>query len=79
MDTLPTADDSFCTNLAVCYEVLLYLSSRMAKLKIGQVLEFVTSDPSAAEKVPTWCDLRQFVLVDSYQLADGRQRFLIQR
>lgn len=73
------AADSFSSNLEICYEVLLYLSSRLAKLAPGQSLEFITSDPSAAEKIPDWCEQRGYMLLESHATADGdgRQRYVI--
>ena len=68
--------DSFATSLEICYEVLLYLSSRLARLTPGEVLEFITADPEAADKIPSWCDAREYTLLGSEQLPDGRQRFL---
>ncbi len=50
--------DTFATGLEICYEVLLYLSSCLARLKPGEVLEFITADPEAADKIPAWCDAR---------------------
>ena len=71
--------DQFATNLEICYEVLLYLSSRLAKLQPGETLAFVTSDPEAAEKIQSWCDARGFTLLESGPSDDGRQRYLIQK
>ncbi len=71
--------DVFSTGLDVCFEVLLYLSSRMARLKSGETLEFIARDPGAEEKIQEWCDLRGSTLQLSERLPDGRQRFLIQK
>lgn len=73
------ADDEFASNLQVCYEILLYLSSRLARLKPGETLSFVTSDPEAEDKIPEWCDARGYTLLSSGPSEDGRQRFLIQK
>jgi len=72
-------DDTFASGLQICYEVLLYLSSRMMKLKPGDVLEFITDDPDADAKIPPWCDLREYTLLDSQPLPNGRRRFLIRK
>ena len=74
-----TPQDSFSTGMQICYEILLYLSSRLARLKAGQVLEFITDDPQAGEKIPDWCDARDYTLLGQESLPDGRQRFLIQK
>ena len=71
--------DTFATGLEICYEVLLYLSSRLARLTAGEVLEFITADPEAAEKIPSWCDAREYTLLGSERLPDGRQQFLIRK
>jgi len=71
--------DTFHTKLEVCYEILLYLSSRMAKLAPGTVLEFISSDPEAGEKIAEWCEMRGHMLLDATLLDDGQQRFLIQK
>jgi TusA-related sulfurtransferase len=78
--TMPAqSEDSFDSNLEICYEILLYLSSRMAKLEPGGVLSFVSGDPEAPEKIPPWCDMRGYTLLDQQALAGGRTRFLIRR
>jgi len=71
--------DTFASGLEICYEVLLYLSSRLSRLKPEEIFEFVTSDPDAGEKIPTWCDARGYTLLDNQPLPDGRQRFLIRK
>ena len=73
------AEDSFASNLEICYEILLYLSSRLARLKPGERLEFITGDAEASEKIPPWCDARGYTLLESGPSDDGRQRFLIQK
>lgn len=72
-------DDQFASNLQVCYEILLYLSSRLTRLQPGETLAFTTSDPEAEEKIPEWCDMRGYTLLASDLLDDGRRRFLIQK
>lgn len=74
-----TADDTFDSNLEICYEILLYLSSRLARLAPGERLEFITGDPEAADKIPAWCDLRGYTLLESGPTPDQRQRFVIQK
>jgi len=74
-----TPADSFDSNLQVCYEILLYLSSRLARLKQGESLEFITGDAEAADKIPDWCDVRGYSLLGSGLTPDGRHRFLIQK
>jgi TusA-related sulfurtransferase len=72
-------DDTFASGLQICYEVLLYLSSRLSRLKPGEVLEFISDDPEAADKIPEWCDARDYTLLRQEPLLDGRTRFLIQK
>ena len=74
-----SADVSFATTLEICYEILLYLSSRMSKLASGEIFEFITNDPGASEKITAWCEVREFVLLADDMLPDGRHRFLIQK
>ncbi len=76
---IDTPDDTLTSNLAVCYEVLLYLAGRMARLQPGETLAFVSGDPEAAESIPPWCEMRGFTLLAIEPLADGKQRFLIRR
>lgn len=71
--------DTFASNIEICYEILLYLSSRLAKLSPGDVFEFVTGDPEANDKIPAWCEARDYTLRSSHVLPDGRWRFLIQK
>jgi TusA-related sulfurtransferase len=71
--------DTFVSGLDVCYEVLLYLSSRLARLKPGETLEFITSAARAEEKITDWCEMREYTLLVSELLPDGRRRFLIQK
>ncbi len=71
--------DTFASGLEICYEVLLYLSSRLSRLAPGETLEFVTADPEAKDKISSWCDARGYVLVGDQDLPDGRQRFLIRK
>jgi len=74
--------NSFATDMLVCYEIRLYLSSRLAKLAEGVPFEFLTTDPDAPEAIPEWCDQRGYTLISS-ELAetrtDGRSRFVISR
>jgi TusA-related sulfurtransferase len=72
-------NDEFASNLQVCYEILLYLSSRLARLQPGETLAFTTSDPEAEEKIPEWCDARGYTLLESGLSDDGRLRFVIQK
>ena len=68
--------------MLVCYEIRLYLASRLAKLAPGEPFEFLTTDPTAPETVPEWCDLRGFTLISSEPAAmraDGRSRFVLCR
>ena len=69
----------FTCNMEICFEILLYLSSRMGKLKAGETFEFITSDPEALDKIPPWTEQREFDLLSSDLLADGRYRFLIRK
>jgi TusA-related sulfurtransferase len=78
MTALPPADH-FSTTLEVCYEVLLYLNSRMAKLQPGEVLEFDTTDPGAQNEIPGWCDLRGYTLVSIEPISDTQWRYKIQK
>lgn len=74
-----TAQDYFASNMEICFEILLYLSSRMGKLKAGETFEFITSDPAAIDKIPLWTEQREFDLLTSELLPDGRYRFLIRK
>jgi TusA-related sulfurtransferase len=72
-------NDSFASNLEICYEVLLYLSGRLARLKPGEVLEYITADPDAFNKISAWCEQRDYTLLEAVALPDGRSRFLIRK
>ncbi len=74
-----TPDDRFQTDLHVCYEILLYLSSRMAKLPAGAVLEFVTGDPGAEDEIRPWCELHEYTLLSAERLPGNRKRFFIRK
>lgn len=71
--------DTFASNMRVCYEVLLYLASRMAKLQSGDVFEFVTGDSNASEEIPSWCELRGYTLLSAEALSGEQWRFLIRK
>jgi TusA-related sulfurtransferase len=71
--------DSFATGLEICYEVLLYLSSRMARLQPGEILAFVTDDPDADDKIRSWCETHDHTLLYNRALPDGRRKFLIRK
>ena len=74
-----TPDDTFASGLQVCFEVLLYLSSRLARLKPGETLEFISTDADADETIPDWCDQRGYTLLSHDVLPDGRRRYLIRK
>jgi TusA-related sulfurtransferase len=74
-----TIRDSFASGLEICYEILLYLSSRMARLQPGEIFEFITDDPDADEKIRSWADERDHSLLVSEPQPDGRRRFLIRK
>jgi TusA-related sulfurtransferase len=69
------AADSFDSNLNVCYEVLLYLSSRLMRLSPGVPFTFVTADSSAVETIPRWCDERGYTLLCVDRQPAGRWKF----
>lgn len=72
-------DATFDSNMEICYEILLYLSSRLARLAPGDVFAFTSGDPEAPEKIPAWCEARGYTLLESTTLPDGRARFLLRR
>jgi len=51
-----TPADSFDSNLQVCYEILLYLSSRLARLKPGESLERARTIRVEREGTEDWDD-----------------------
>jgi TusA-related sulfurtransferase len=51
----------------------------MARLKLNERFEFITGDPEAAEKIPEWCEMRGYRLLESGTANDGRHRFIIQK
>lgn len=71
--------ETFTSNLEICYEVLLYLASRMARLPDGEALEYISGDPDAAAKISAWCDARAFTLTCCERLPDDRWRFVIEK
>jgi TusA-related sulfurtransferase len=78
-DVLAETYVTFASDLEICYEVLLYLSSRLSRLKAGDTLKFITSDPTAPEKIPAWCEARAYDLLESGALTDGRTYFVIRK
>lgn len=79
MTELQSPSDSFASHLQVCYEVLLYLASRMMKLQPGEIFEFVTSDAGAVDEIPPWCDLHGYTLLSVEPQPDQQWRFLIRK
>ena len=74
--------NSFATDMLVCYEIRLYLSSRLAKMAVGESFEFLTTDPDAPVAIPEWCEQRGYTLISSELAAnrsDGRSRFVVCR
>jgi TusA-related sulfurtransferase len=71
--------ETFTSNLEICYEVLLYLASRMARLPAGEALEYISNDPEAAAKISAWCEAREFTLTCCERLPDDRWRFVIEK
>lgn len=75
---MPIADQLRC-DLAVCYEVKLYLATCMSRLAEGEVLEFISPDPQAERELYEWTALRGYDLLDVQRLDDQQTRFLIRR
>jgi TusA-related sulfurtransferase len=73
------ANDSFSTGLQVCTEVLLYLASRMHQLAEGETLEFVSTDPNAADQIIPWAEMRGFDLLETTRIDETQTRYLIRR
>lgn len=71
--------DHFASDLEICFEVLLYLSSRIAKLSSGETFELISGDPGAVVKVTDWCEVRGYPLLSTEVLPDRRVRFVIQK
>ncbi len=74
-----TITDSFTSGLEVCFEILLYLNSRMRHLAPGDCFEFISTDPEARERVAEWCDLRGYCLLSSEAMLENGWRLLIQK
>ena len=71
--------ESFESNFAVCYEVLLFLSGRVMRLPAGVPFTFTTSDHAAVDAIPPWCEARGYSLLSADQQPDGRWTFVICR
>jgi len=71
--------DSFTSGLEVCFEILLYLNSRMRHLAPGQCFEFITTDSQARDRVADWCDLRGYTLLTAEPTPENGWRLLIQK
>lgn len=72
-------NDTVNWNHDICFEVLLYLANRLSKLQPGEILELLTSDAGAREKIQPWCEMRGFTLVDCEKTTTGWQRLLIRK
>lgn len=77
--TTQTEQHTFATDLEICYEVLLFLASRMAKVAPGDALTFISADPDAAAKVEEWCAYRGFVLEEATVIDAGHTRLVIRK
>ncbi|MCS6871077.1 MAG: sulfurtransferase TusA family protein [Anaerolineae bacterium] len=75
----PSIGETFGSSLEICYEVLLFLSSRIARLKAGEAFEYISGDPDAEMKIKDWCDARAYKLTLCERLPDGRWRFVIEK
>jgi TusA-related sulfurtransferase len=73
------AQDSFSSDLPVCYEIKLYLNSLMQGLAAGEVLEFISPDPGAEKELLEWAALRGYDIISTEQLDSQQTRFLIRR
>lgn len=73
------AQDSFSSDLPVCYEIKLYLNSLMQSLAEGEVLEFISPDPEAEKELLDWAALRDYDIISKEQLDSQQTRFLIRR
>lgn len=71
--------EPFRCGLPVCYEVKLYLATRINQLAEGQVLEFISPDPNAAHELDDWAALRGYEIIDTQPLDNQQTRFLIRR
>jgi tRNA 2-thiouridine synthesizing protein A len=51
------ADDVWDAGDLGCGELVLELSTRLARLRPGQVLKLIARDPGAPADLPAWCRL----------------------
>ena len=48
-----------------CGELVLELRTRIAQLRLGQVLKLIARDPGAPADMPAWCGLTGHTLVST--------------
>ena len=49
------------------------------KIKVGQVLEILTTDPGSRNDIPVWAKATKQELLSFEELGPGRFRFLVKR
>lgn len=62
-----------------CPMPIMKLAKEMKKMKSGEVLEMLGTDPGSKSDVPSWCDKQGNTLLDTQELDGGVFRFVIQK
>jgi|GEM_PF-3801198 len=70
---------SFSSGLEVCFEIKLFLASRIEPLEDGAVFEFISAHPNAKAEVEPWVYERGYDLLEVQDLDNNQTRFLIRR
>ncbi|MEA3444656.1 MAG: sulfurtransferase TusA family protein [Bacteroidota bacterium] len=67
-----------CKGLS-CPMPMMKLAKAMKKLKSGQVLEMLGTDPGTKSDIPNWCIKTGNTLLETTDLEGGVNRFVLQK
>ncbi|MFO8087065.1 MAG: sulfurtransferase TusA family protein [Bacteroidales bacterium] len=67
-----------CKGLS-CPMPMMKLSKAMKKLKAGDILEMLGTDPGTKADIPSWCEKTGNKLLEQEELEGGVTRMLIQK
>lgn len=61
-----------------CPVPVIELSRAIDEVRVGDVVEILSDDPSSRVDIPVWCRMKRHDLVETRQI-DGAQSYLVRR